>query len=136
MDIVRRAALAATVAFVLNALVRTAVKAYAHVPDEFDPFTWPPIFWASVIGVAGGAVVYAALVRFLGTRADRVFQWVAYSLMVLSFITPVTLLWSTPPQYPGTTLLTVIALEVMHVTTAVATVVGLTGRKRLSEGVS
>ncbi len=135
MDIVRRAALAATVAFLVNALVRTAVKAYANVPDEFDPFTWPPIFWASVIGVAGGAVVYAVLLRFLGARADRVFRWVAYTLMVLSFITPVTLLWSTPPQYPGTTVLTVVALEVMHVTTAVATVVGLTGRKRLSEGV-
>jgi hypothetical protein len=126
VDIVRRAALGAAVAFVLNAIVRTAVKAIAAVPDAFDPFTWPPIFWASVIGVAGGAVVYAVLVRFLGARADTVFRWVAYSLMVLSFITPVTLLWSTPPQYPGTTVLTVAALEVMHVTTAVATVVALT----------
>ena len=126
MDIVRRAALGAAIAFVLNAIVRTAVKTIGNVPDAFDPFTWPPIFWASVIGVAGGAVVYALLVRFLGARADTVFRWVAYSLMVLSFITPVTLLWSTPPQYPGTTVLTVAALEVMHVTTAVATVVALT----------
>jgi hypothetical protein len=126
MDIVRRAAVAATVAFLLNAFVRIAVKAYANVPDEFDPFTWPPIFWATVIGVAGGAVVYAALVRFLGPRGDSVFRWVAYSLMVLSLITPITLLWSTPPQYPGTSLVTVVALEIMHVTTAVATVVGLT----------
>lgn len=126
MDIVRRAALGAAIAFVLNAIVRTAAKAIENVPDAFDPFTWPVLFWASVIGVAGGAVVYAVLVRFLGARADTVFRWVAYSLMVLSFITPVTLLWSTPPQYPGTTVLTVAALEVMHVTTAVATVVALT----------
>jgi hypothetical protein len=126
VDIVRRAAIAAAVAFALNALVRIAVKAFVDVPEAFDPFTWGPIFWASVIGVTGGAVVYAALRRFLGARADTVFRWVAYSLMVVSFITPVTLLWSTPPQYPGTTLLTVTALEVMHLTTAVATVVALT----------
>jgi hypothetical protein len=129
VEIVRRAALAATVAFALNAIVRIAVKALANVPDAFDPFTWPPIFWATVIGVAGGAVVYAVLLRFLGPRADNAFRWVAYSLMVLSLITPVTLLWTTPPQYPGTTLVTVAALEVMHVTTAVATVLAMTGRR-------
>jgi hypothetical protein len=126
VDIARRAALAAAVAFVLNAIVRIAVKAIANVPEAFDPFTWGPIFWATAIGAAGGAAVYAVFLRLFGARANTVFRWVAYSLMVVSFITPVTLLWSTPPQYPGTTPLTVAALEIMHVTTAVATVVALT----------
>jgi hypothetical protein len=129
VDILRRAALAATVAFLLNATVRIAVKSVVHVPEGFEPFAWPPIFFATVIGVGAGAIVYAALVRYLGDRANQIFRWVSYSLMVLSFATPIILLLSVPPQYPGTTPLTAAALEFMHITTAVSTVAFLT-RKR------
>ncbi len=133
MDILRRAALAAATAFVLNAIVRIAVKSAVDVPAGFEPFDWGPIFFATLIGVLGGALVYAALVRFIGERANRVFTWLAYSLMVLSLATPVILLQSNPPQYPGTTPLTAAALEIMHVVTAVSTVVFLT-RKRARAG--
>ena len=130
MDILRRAAFAATVAFLLNAIVRIAIKSVVDVPEGFEPFSWPPIFFATVIGVGAGTLVYAALVRYLGDRANQVFRWVSYSLMVLSFATPIILLLSVPPQYPGTTPLTAAALELMHISTAVSTVVFLT-RKRV-----
>ena len=129
MDIVRRAAFAATVAFLINAIIRIAVQSAVDVPQGFEPFAWAPIFFATLIGVAGGAIVYAALARFLGDRANTIFRRVSYSLMVLSFATPIILLLSVPPQYPGTTPLTAAALELMHISTAVSTVVCLT-RKR------
>jgi hypothetical protein len=113
-------------ALAFNAALRTIVRGWAHVPDAFDPFTWPPLIIATLAGVAGGTIVYLVMRRFLGGGADRAFARVGYGLLVVSLITPVTLLWSNPPQYPGTTLVTVLALELMHVSTAVATIVALT----------
>ncbi len=113
-------------ALVTNGALRTLVRALAHVPDAFDPFTWPPVVVATLVGVIGGGCVYAVIRTRLGPRADRTFAVVAYGLMIVSLITPVTLLWSVPPQYPGTSLLTVGSLECMHVSTAVATVVAFT----------
>ena len=118
--VVLRAAIAAVAAVAFNAALRIIVRATAHVPDAFDPFTWPPIVVATLAGVAGGTIVYVALRGFLGERADRVFIVVASVVLVLSLITPITLLWSDPPQYPGTTPLTVAALEMMHMSTALA----------------
>jgi hypothetical protein len=130
--VVLRAALAALAALAFNALVRIVVRAAAHVPDAFDPFTWPPIVVATLLGVAGGTIVYVVLRAFIGERTDRIFTIVASALLVLSLITPITLLWSTPPQYPGTTLLTVASLEAMHVSTALATIAALTWKRTTS----
>jgi hypothetical protein len=127
--IVLRAAIAALAATAFNLLLRDIVRAAAHVPDAFDPFTWPPIVVATLAGVAGGTVVYAVLRAFLGARADRVFTIVASVLLIVSLITPITLLWSSHSQYPGTTLLTVASLEVMHISTAVAAIVALAGKR-------
>ncbi len=127
--VVLRVCVAAIVALAFNALVRIVVRRTAHVPAAFDPFTWPPIVGATLAGIAAGAILYAILRAFLGERTDRVFTIVAVAALVLSLITPVTLLWSNPPQYPGTTPLTVAALEVMHVSTAVATILALTRRR-------
>lgn len=122
--------MAAVVACTFNALLRTAVRAVAHVPDAFDPFTWPPILVATCAGVAAGTVVFLVLRSFLGARTNVVFTWLGYGVLVLSLVTPVTLMWSHPPQYPGTSWLTVIALECMHVSTAVATIGFLTSANR------
>lgn len=120
-----RAGVAALVALAFNALVRIVVRAAARVPDAFDPFTWPPIVVATIVGVAGGTLVYIVLRKFFDNRADGVFIWSASIVLVLSLITPITLLWTQPPQYPGTTLLTVAALELMHISTGVATIIAL-----------
>ncbi len=127
MRIAARVLAAAAGALAITALVRTVVRSVGHVPDAFDPFTWPPIIVATCAGVAGGAVVFVAMRARLGARTGRAFVKVAYTLLALSLITPITLLWSSPPQYPGTSWLTVAALELMHVSTGVATVVALTG---------
>lgn len=121
-----RLAVAAVFAVAFNAILRTVVRHVAHVPNAFDPFTWPPIIVATLAGVAAGALVYAALNVFLRERTDRVFTWVGYVVLVVSLVTPITLLGGNPPQYPGTTLLTVAALELMHVSTGIATIVALT----------
>jgi hypothetical protein len=132
MPLAVRLVLAAASAVAFNALVRTIVGAAARVPAAFDPFTWPPIVVATCAGVAAGALLYAAMRAFLGERTDVAFSRVAYGALLLSLITPVTLLWSTPPQYPGTSWLTVGALELMHVSTALATIVALTGERNRS----
>jgi hypothetical protein len=121
-----RVGIAAVAAVAFNAILRTVVRYGAHVPAEFDPFTWPPIVVATLAGMAGGVIVFLVLRAFLHDRAARAFTWVASTVLALSLITPVTLLWSHPPQYPGTSLVTVLTLEVMHVSTAVATIVALT----------
>jgi hypothetical protein len=120
-----RAAVAALAAVAFNAILRTIVRYAAHVPDAFDPFTWPPIIVATLVGVAGGLIVFLLLRAFLRERAARAFTWIASVVLVLSLITPITLLWSHPPQYPGTSLVTVLTLEAMHVSTAVATIAAL-----------
>jgi hypothetical protein len=121
-----RAGIAAAAGVIFNAILRTVVRQAAHVPAGFDPFTWAPIIVATLAGVAGGVIVFLVLRAFLHDRAARAFTWVASVVLVLSLITPITLLWSHPPQYPGTSLVTVLTLEVMHVSTAVATIVALT----------
>lgn len=126
MRMLIRIFLAAVIAVAFNAIVRTLGRQAAHVPDAFDPFSWPPIIVATLAGVAGGALVYVTFRATLRERGERVFIWLSAGILLLSLITPITLLSSDPPQYPGTSPLTVAALELMHVNIAVATIVGLT----------
>jgi hypothetical protein len=124
----RRTAVAIVAAVAFNYAFRTIVRHAAHVPDAFDPFTWPPIVVATIFGILAGAAVYWVIRRFAKQRADAIFTVVAYSAMVLSFATPIVLIATSPPQYPGTTWLTVSALELMHVSTALAAIFAMTGR--------
>jgi uncharacterized membrane protein len=126
--LLRRAVAAAVLVAAVNYVLRTVVRLAAHVPDAFDPFTWPPIVVASCAGVACGTVVYLVLRLFLKHRVNRVFPIVAYAVMVLSFATPIMLITIPAYGYPGTTWLTVATLEIMHATTAYATVTALTGQ--------
>lgn len=127
MRLARRVGIAAIIAVGINAGIRTVVRAVANVPDDFDPFRWPPVIVAKLAGIGGAVVVYLTMRAFLGTRANRLFVLTGYAVMVLSLRTPATLLWSVPPQYPGTSLLTVVSLELMHITTGVAAIAALTG---------
>ncbi len=126
--LLRRALAAAALATACNYVLRTIVRLSAHTPNAFEPFGWAPIVFATIAGVAGGTVVYVVLRRFLQQRTNRIFAIVAYACMVLSFATPVLIAVVPAYGYPGTTIVTVLALEIMHATTAVATVIAMTGR--------
>lgn len=88
-----------------------------NVAPGFDALTLPPVAFLSAAGAVGAAVVYWALSRYV-TDEDRVFVRVAAGVLVLSFVPDLALLALDPAAtVPG-----VVALMVMHVTVAVASV--------------
>ena len=117
-------ALAAAAANGLVYLVATAVGA---IPSDFvisgpgTPLTLGMVVGTTVVPAILAAVVFALLGRFT-KRPVRNFVVVSAVLLVLSFVTPLTI--------PGAPLSMVLALELMHIVAAVAIVGGLTALAR------
>lgn len=78
-------------------------------PDRRMPFAPGAIVVLSLAGALGAGMVYALLASFT-RRPNAVFTWVALTVLLLSFATPLTL--SAPP------VAVVVALEAMHVVSA------------------
>ena len=112
-------ALAATLA---NALVYLVASAIGAIPSDFvipgpgTPLTLGMVLGTTVVPALLAAMVFALLGRFT-RRPVRNFVVLAALLLVLSFVTPLTV--------PGAPLSMVLALEVMHVVAAVVIVGGL-----------
>ncbi len=109
-----------SVAVVLSVLVNAVLVVGLDTLDiapGFDALTLPPVTFLSAVGAVGATVVYWALSRYV-TDVDRVFVRVAGVVLVLSFIPDIALLELDPAAtVPG-----VVALMVMHLTVAVASV--------------
>ncbi|SFK99104.1 hypothetical protein SAMN04487950_1790 [Halogranum rubrum] len=116
-----RAAIGLVLALVLNALVRAITGALVDV-SGVDPLGWGPILTVTIVAAVGATAVYVAVSRF-STRPDRHFTIVAAVVLVLS-MGPV---FTVAPTIPGVTATMLVALAVLHVTTAVGLVTGLTG---------
>jgi len=114
-----RGALAVVASVLVNAALVWALDAAGVAPD-FRALTYPPVVFLSALGAVGATVVYVLLARYVD-EFDRTFVRVVAAVLVLSFLPDLGLLAADPAAtVPG-----VLALIVMHVVVAVASVVAL-----------
>ncbi|MDP9455502.1 MAG: DUF6069 family protein [Actinomycetota bacterium] len=114
---------AAPLTALANALVYLIAGVVGAIPSDFvipgpgTPLTLGMVVGSTVVPALLAGVVFALLGRFT-RRPVRNFVVLAAVLLVLSFVTPLTI--------PGAPLSMVLALELMHVVAAVVIVGGLT----------
>jgi len=99
------------------------------VAPGLEPLSYGPVVLFTSLGVVGAAVVYAALTRFVG-NPNRAFTVVAVVVALVSLVPDALFV----PTLPGATTLGAVALAVMHLTTAAACIVFLTGRPAVRRG--
>ena len=117
-------ALAAAAANVLVYLVATAMRAIPSdfvIPGPGTPLTLGMVVGSTVVPALVAGIVLGLLERFT-KRPVRNFVVLSGVLLVLSFVTPLTI--------PGAPFSMVVAMELMHVVAAVVIVVGLTALTR------
>ena len=114
-DLLRRTALIAVAAVVVNVLVRALAIALFDIPDDFEHLALRAVIVSTLIGVLAAAAVYAVI------RNDRTFIIVAAVALVVSLAAPLSVSDEGDAAAVGT-------LMLMHVLTAAIVVVGFTRR--------
>lgn len=104
------ALVAAAAAAAVNAVIYFIAAALGAFPPTLitpagQPLTVVPVIFSSVVGIIGGAIVYAILGRVL-KRPVSVFRIVALIVLVLSLAQPLII--------AGASALDIFALEIMH----------------------
>lgn len=111
-----RGAVAVVVSVLVNVVLVLAVGALGIAPG-FRPLAVPPVAFLSAMGAVGATAVYWGLTRYRNAP-DRSFVRLAAVVLVLSFLPDVGLLLNDP----AATVAGVVALMVMHVVVAAASV--------------
>jgi hypothetical protein len=114
-DLLRRAAVAAVAAVVVNVLVSVIAKALFDIPDSFEHIELRAVIVSTLIGVVAATLVYALI------RNDRTFVIVAAVALVVSLAAPLSVSDEGDAAAVGT-------LMLMHVTTAAIVVASFTRR--------
>jgi peptidoglycan/LPS O-acetylase OafA/YrhL len=114
-DLLRRTAIAAVAAVVVNVLVSVLAKALFDIPDSFEHIEVRAVIVSTLVGVVAAALVYAVI------RRDRTFVIVAAVALVLSLAAPLSVSDEGDAAAVGT-------LMFMHVTTAAVVVLSFTRR--------
>jgi peptidoglycan/LPS O-acetylase OafA/YrhL len=114
-DLLRRAAIAAVAAVVVNVLVSVIAKALFDIPDDFEHIEVRAVIISTLVGVVGATLVYALI------RNDRTFVVVAAIALVLSLAAPLSVSDEGDGAAVGT-------LMLMHVTTAAIVIYSFTRR--------
>jgi hypothetical protein len=87
-------------------------KLLLTIPPEFEPLQLLRVSLFTVVGVLGGVIVYAILAAKV-QHPIRMYQRVAWVVLILSFIPDIGLYFS--DFMPGTTATAVIVLMLTHV---------------------
>ncbi len=111
--------LAAVLSTLVNFAIRVIFVAGLDVSTEFPPFAFPQIAIFTILGVVGGAGVFAYLLRRSPTPVAT-FNRIALVVLLLSFIPDLGILVGDPDpeQFPGISTAGVVALILMHIVTA------------------
>lgn len=115
-------------ALIATLLVRVAALAIFDIPPEFLPLAepGPTIFFTAVSTL--GAIGTWALMRRLVSGPDRAFRWLAWIVLLVSFVPDLWLLTDgAATAFPGATVPAVGTLMLMHVVAAAVIVRSLTG---------
>ncbi len=105
----------------VNSGLDLATVALFAVPTEFEPLQLWAVIFTSVMVVAGATGVYAIVSRF-ANRPVILFRRIAWTVLVISLLPLIPLYLIEPAYYPGTNLLTMGTLVVMHGLTAVISI--------------
>ncbi|GCE23850.1 DUF6069 family protein [Dictyobacter kobayashii] len=103
------------VALISNILIGTISYALFPISGAFIPLNLIPIAFWTLVGVLGAVLVFSILVRF-ATHPLATFSKITLIVLLLSLIPDLVLFYMSP--FPATTPLAVIALMLMHVSTA------------------
>ena len=114
-DLLRRAAVVAVAAVVVNVLVSLAAKALFDIPDSFEHIEVRAVIVSTLVGVGAATLVYVLI------RNDRTFVIVAAVALVVSLAAPLSVSDEGDAAAVGT-------LMLMHVTTAAIVIYGFTRR--------
>lgn len=120
-SLVERVGIGLALALVLNGIVRLAAGALLDI-GGIQPLAWVPIVSATVVAALGATVAYVVVSR-LSTRPDRHFTILAAVVLLLS-MAPV---FTVASALEGVTMAILVVLALLHATTAVGIVAGLTG---------
>jgi hypothetical protein len=104
--------LAIIVAAVANQIIHVLALSLLNISPDFPPLQPGPPIAFTVMGVLGAVIVFAIVGR-LSRRPIRLFRVIALIVLILSFIPDIGLL--TSGMLPGTSLIAVGTLAVMHV---------------------
>ncbi len=118
--------LAAVVSVGVNTLLALGALAGFRIPPTFEPLDLGSVAVASVVGALGAGLCFALAGWVAGRNGSGpvpVFLVVVAVLLVASMYPPIALLVSDPPQYPGTSVLAVLTLMLMHIVVAAVSVV-------------
>jgi hypothetical protein len=115
-DLLRRAAIAAVAAVVVNVLVSVIAKALFDIPDDFEHIETRAVIVSTLVGVVGATLVYALI------RNDRTFIIVAAVALLLSLAAPLSVSDEGDAAAVGT-------LMLMHLTTAAIVIYSFTSRR-------
>ncbi len=121
-SLVQRGLLAILLSVLSTAIILAVARAVPIAPG-FEPLTWPPVIFLTVVGAAGAVAVYWLLSR-VSDRPNRTFTIVAAVVLVLSYIPDFFLLSADE----NATVLGVVVLLLMHTAVAAVCVAALTGR--------
>lgn len=127
-DIVKAGLFGAGVAAVINVVLYLLGRALGSFPaTALTPMGRPVDAFAaafiSILGVAGGTIVYALLTRFMDkSKANRWFTIIAIIVLVLMIPTPFGI--------PGAPISQVVIMEIMHLVAGLAAIYFLTRWRR------
>ncbi|WP_254763688.1 DUF6069 family protein [Natrinema marinum] len=121
-SLARRGVLAILLSVLSTAIILGVAQA-AGIAPGFEPLTWPPVIFLTVVGAVGAVAVYWLLVR-VADDPDRTFTIVATVVLVLSYGPDFFLLSADE----NATVIGVAALLLMHTAVAAVCVAALTGR--------
>jgi hypothetical protein len=110
-------------AVVANQIVHLLALSLFNISPEFPPLQAGTPIAFTIMGVLGAVIVFAIIGR-LSRRPIRLFRMIALIVLVLSFIPDIALLVT--GAIPGTSLVAVGTLAVMHVVAWAVTVWMLT----------
>jgi hypothetical protein len=116
--IAKTTVLAVVVGLIVNIIIATLAQPLAPTLMQLTPM--PVAFW-TVLGIVGAALVFRRMLRNPEGIEDR-FKRVALIVLLISFIPDILIYFVEVPGFTGTTLAGVIALMVLHVTTAIIAV--------------
>ena len=115
---------AVTTFMVVRVLSAIAMK-LTGVPEGFPPFTALPLLSGVAGGFLGASAVYA-IVKVSAANPDRVFFFIAITLLALSFALPLRLSFTKSHRFAGVTPAAQMTLVLFHTIIAASSVTALT----------
>jgi hypothetical protein len=115
------------IALAIDLAIGTAAPRFTHVPREFPPFTFLPVFSGTVGGAVLASIAYS-IIRITSRNPDQIFFFVSLAVFALSLGLPLRLSFTHSSRFAGVTPSAQMVLVLMHAIVMVVSFVTLTAR--------